>query len=468
MTILMRRTGAGRVPSVASGAFTFVAMIVILVAAGCGGKPQLMPTPNVYAGGGSAPFADVPPALQSNTVEVLYLTDRAPEEGSTPQQPNYGHKRSRSVAFGVCEVRFGEDVSWEELVEASTHKKRSVKLAVEMTKATELCRFPPTPKVLFELPDAKGTAQPSTLRTEVDADVELFRRELTARLAKSDVKDVYIFVHGVKTGFSGSVTTIAELWHFLGREGVPVAYSWPAGGRGLLRGYNYDYNSSEFTVYHLKETLRGIAAIPEVRKVHIIAHSRGTDVVVSAVRELHLEISGGAIGTGATATREALKLGTVVLAAPDLDVDVTIQRTATARLGLVPERSVIYICEKDEALGLSRFLFGSMRLGKLRPDVFTPEELSAMRESKRVAIIDARLEKPGSFGHNYFYSNPAVSSDLILLLRHQLAPGAEHGRPLHASENGFWYMDDKYPGPTTRPASDVPDVAGGASVSSRK
>ena len=85
-------------------------------------------------------------------------------------------------------------------------------------------------------------------------------------------------------------------------------------------------------------------------------------------------------------------------------------------------------------------------------------ELTALRDSKKLSIIDARLQKPGSFGHNYFYANPAVSSDVILLLRHQLPPGAEHGRPLHASPNGFWYIDDKYPGPTTLPA-EVQDSA---------
>ena len=435
----------------AARAVRVLALVAILAGtgagagAGCGGKPQLMPTPNLYATGDPAPFADVPPERRSNHLEILYLTDRKLEEGSTPDRPEYGHKRSRSLAFGVCEVRFGQDVSWTELVKASTTKRRSVKLEVAMTKATELCRFPPTPRTLVELPDPPGTTQPSALQVEHDEALGIAREEFAKRLTASEVKDVYIFVHGVKTGFEGSVTTIAQLWHFLGRQGVAIAYSWPAGGRGLLRGYNYDYNSSEFTVYHLKQTLRAIALFPEVRRIHIIAHSRGTDVVISAVRELHLETAGAG-----RSTREVFKLGTLALAAPDLDVDVVIQRAVTARLGLVPERTVMYICEKDEALGLSRFLFGSMRLGKLQPNVFTPEELAALRASKTVAIIDARLQKPGSFGHNYFYSNPAVSSDLILVLRHGASPGAEHGRPLHASENGFWYIDDKYP--TTHPA----------------
>jgi esterase/lipase superfamily enzyme len=311
---------------------------------------------------------------------------------------------------------------------------------------------------LVDIPES--SAQPTTTSADVDAAYELSENELSARLAKSRVKDVYVYVHGVQNSFADSVLTIAEIYHFLGRQGVAIAYSWPAGGRGLLRGYNYDYNSSEFTVYHLKQMLRKIAANPDVNKIHILAHSRGTDALLSAVRELHLEISGGG-----RSTREVLKLGSVVLAAPDLDVDVVIQRAATARVGLVPERATIYICDKDSALGLSRFLFGSMRLGKLKPEIFTPEELKALRGSRNLAVVDARVEKPGSMGHSYFYQNPAVSSDLILLMRYHLAPGAEHGRPLNATDNGFWSIDDSYgrnldlpdgnDSPTTRPVTVV-------------
>jgi len=419
---------------------------IVALAAGCGGKPQLMATPNLYANCGVDPFPNVSPALQNNKVEVLYVTDRAPEKGSKPEVAEYGHKRSRSVAFGVSEVEFGKDVSWDQMVKASTSAKRSVKLEMVVNKSKELCRFPPTPKTLIEIPSSaeaatRPTTTPSVLQEEVHEALVQCRQELSARLAKSPVKDVYVFVHGVKTGFEGSVQTAAELWHFLGRSGVAVAYSWPAGGKGILRGYNYDYNSSEFTVYHLKETLRAIAGCPDVRKIHIIAHSRGTDVTVTALRELHLEISGGG-----RYTREVLKLGTVVLAAADLDVDVVIQRATTARLGKVPERAVVYISSTDKALGFSRFLFGGMRLGKLKLDIFTKEELAALRTSPYLAIVDARVTKPGSFGHNYFYSNPAVSSDVILVLRYGKAPGAEHGRPLKVEKNGFWEIDDKYPG----------------------
>lgn len=454
-----------------TGPAAALAVVMLFVVAGCGGAPQLMPTPNIYASGERNPFPNVPPAFQNNRAEVLYITDRAPEEGSTPEKPVYGYKRSRSVAVGVAEVQFGKDVSWEQLDAASRTAQREVKLSMTIARTTEIVRFPQTPRTLTELPQPSAVAatrhaatmrsSPATpvpttspgptsapagasLEEELDFDYRVALNELSARLAQTPVKDVYVFVHGYNNNFYDSVTTIAGLWHFLGRQGVPVAYSWPAGHGGLLRGYTYDRESGEFTVYHLKTMLRVIAACPDVRRVHVIAHSRGTDVAISALRELRLEI-GGTSRTGALKTREALKLGTLVLAAPDLDFDVVIQRMVTARLGRLPERFAMYVCSKDEALGMSNWLFGgALRLGKLRSDVFTPQELEELRNMKTVQIIDAQVSKAGAFGHDYFHSNPAVSSDLILLMRYELLPGAEYGRPLTAAASGFWKIDDRY------------------------
>jgi esterase/lipase superfamily enzyme len=53
-------------------------LLVVFVLAGCPG-PHLMPTPNVYVHATSSPFADVAPSLRTNTVDVLYATDRKPQ-----------------------------------------------------------------------------------------------------------------------------------------------------------------------------------------------------------------------------------------------------------------------------------------------------------------------------------------------------------------------------------------------------
>jgi esterase/lipase superfamily enzyme len=427
-----------------------------------------MPTPNIYAYGYRDPFPDVPPEFQNNKVDVLYLTDRKPE-GGTAEHPTYGYERSRSMSFGVAEVRFGKDISWDQLVKDAHTAKRTVKLDRYLAQTTELVRFPPTPRSLLVIPEGSGgvvgaaadaatrASTPTTapvvgevhaanrLREELGDAARAALTEVSARLAKTPQKEIYLFVHGYANTFEDSVTTIAQLWHYLGRQGVPIAYSWPAGHKGLLRGYTYDRESSEFTVYHLKQVIRALASNPDVQKINLIAHSRGNDVLLSALRELHLEISGDGHGTSLT-TRERLKLGTLILAAPDLDVDVVLQRMVTARIGRTPERMTMYVSSTDKALGIASWLFGGdSRLGKLKASIFSPEELDQLRASKTINIVDARLKKIGNFGHDYFHSNPAVSSDLILVMRYHEPPGPEYGRPLGGSKDGFWVVDDKYP-----------------------
>ncbi|HSI34240.1 MAG: alpha/beta hydrolase [Phycisphaerae bacterium] len=423
------------------------AVTLVLLLGGCGAAPlMLMPTPNLYADGLMNPFDDVPPELQNNKADVLYVTDRTPA-GDSPERRRYGFGRSRSVGFGLAEVRLGNNVSWPDLVKASTARVRLVGLPLIVGRVVETGRFAPTPGSLIEVAGSPG-AQASASKERAAED--LFRETLAARLSHTRVKEVYVFVHGYNNTFEDGVTTIAQLWHFFGRQGVPVAYTWPAGSPGALRGYTYDRESSEFTVYHFKQMLRLIASCPDVEKVNLIGHSRGTDVVASGLRELHLEL-----GSQPQQTREALKLGTLVLAAPDMDFDVVLQRMATARIGRVPERSAIYVCNADKALGMASWLFGSLtRLGGIRSTMFSPDEIHTLRAAGKPEVIDAQITDAGAFGHDYFHSSPAVSSDLILLMRYRYLPGAEHGRPLGVNDNGFWVIGNNYPAkpPTTAPS----------------
>ncbi len=411
---------------------------LVALAAGCSSKTYLMPTPNVYTDPGWNPFADVPPLLQGDNVSVLYVTDRVPEE-QTLDHWEYGYDRSRSAAFGEAVVQIGDGMSWDDLVRASRTKKRSKKLELKVTATRELARFAKTPPTLI-LTDAQMASHgaPPVDPAHVDAE-RRFKEELAARLAQTPRKEVFIYVHGFNNTFEDAILTTGEMWHFLGREGVPICYTWPA-GMGVF-GYIYTLASTKFTIYHFKQTLRLIASCPEVEKVHIIAHSRGTAVATATVRELHLEIR----GTGDT--QKTLKLGTVILAAADIDLDIAIARNATERIGRAVERSALYISNRDKALGFSGWLFGGGRLGDVDVKMFDQAEIDALRGSHRFQLIDARVKKRG-LGHSYFHSDPAVSSDLVLLMRYQLLPGAEHGRPLGVSDVGLWIVHDDYPGST--------------------
>jgi esterase/lipase superfamily enzyme len=269
---------------------------------------------------------------------------------------------------------------------------------------------------------------------------ERVRQELRGRLALTSRKAVYVFIHGFNNTFEDAVYVIAELWHFLGRQGIPILYSWPAGYGGGLRGYSRDRESGEFTIFHLKQFLRFLASTPELEEIHLIAHSRGTDVLTSALRELFIEAR--AAGKD---PRRVFKLSNVVLAAADIDFEVVIQRLGAERVGMGIERLTIYVSKGDKAIGFSGCLFVSLRrLGQLRPEDLTEELSRELTRAPWVQIIDANV--PTSFiGHAYFYAHPAVSADLVLLLRDNHPPGSP-GRPLRKHGPNFWQITKDYPG----------------------
>jgi esterase/lipase superfamily enzyme len=164
---------------------------------------------------------------------------------------------------------------------------------------------------------------------------------------------------------------MADLCHFFGREFVCGIFTWPAGGtRGMMAGYNVDRESGEFAVQHLKQAIRLIADTPGVEHVHLMAHSRGTDVLASALRELNIEAY-----EGGTSFSDRFKVKNIVLLAPDIDADVAAAkifgvvsdpdlpygaapqpRKVFSRLGI---RITSYVSPGDKALTLSQYLFGS-------------------------------------------------------------------------------------------------------------
>ena len=53
--------------------------LLLLLAIGLAGcQKQLMPTPNIYLDGRYPLFENLPPEFKTNTVDLLYVTDRAP------------------------------------------------------------------------------------------------------------------------------------------------------------------------------------------------------------------------------------------------------------------------------------------------------------------------------------------------------------------------------------------------------
>ena len=417
---------------------------IALVLVGCAGQRVMMPTPNVHLEPDYDVFGTLDPGLKTTDLQMFFLTDRAPEQDDEGNL-RYGYRRSGSMAFGRVVVEMGQDITWEELVEASRKQRRLKPVALEIIKVEEFIRSAKTPIPFTEV-DGKIVIEPEA-EAEWQSATDAFRSLLVQQLELTPRKEVFIFVHGFHNTFDDATFAMAELWHFLGRIGIPIVYTWPAGYPGLF-GYTYDRESSEFTVYHMRKVIELISSFPEVDKIHLIAHSRGTDVALSALRELTI----GARAAGID-PRERFKVHNLILAAPDLDLEVTNQRMIGDQLSLSVNRFTIYSSPRDRALGSSNLLFRSPegRVGTLGIDEL-PEEVADQMDysNSNFAIVnfegasDATPSGGDRWGHSYFRDAPTVSSDLVLMLRDDLDPGPP-GRPLERIGRKFWRVPSGYP-----------------------
>lgn len=413
-----------------------IVLLSLLLAAGCSDKTFLIATPAVNVGQpGRALFERVPPELQTPDMTILYAADRASVE-DTLLGRRYSDGRADHLVFGKAVIGVKPESTWAELVHASTVKERDHKSWLELKATAEYGQLA---IALNRMEVREGRYQlPQDAAQQLDISRQKLREVLSSQLAQTPKKDVYIFVHGFHNTFEDAVFRLAQMWHFAGRVGVPIAYTWPAGRAGVL-GYAYDRESGEFTTFHLKKFLQAIAAVPEVQRIHLIAHSRGTDVAVTALRELHIEYK--AKGQD---TQKELKLQNLVLAAPDMDADIFEQRFAIEDLHLASNRTTVYLSNTDIALNISRYLFGSgRRLGNLMAGEIKPEARRNLMSLGRFDLIQCNVSG-FSTSHDYAFAHPAVVSDLFRLLRDGLPPGAENGRPMNRPAEGVWEITNDY------------------------
>jgi esterase/lipase superfamily enzyme len=411
----------------------------------------MMPTPDLYIGSEAKPLFAQVAERRSPTIDLLYFTNRAPVVDSKPGLP-YGSERSNSVAFGSARVDLGSGIDWDEVVAASKTADRGQSINLSLADTTERGHYPPTPYVL-QYTGSGFIRDPAVTASHREAEEDL-KREIARRLASAHKKEIVFYVHGVNETFADAAFTTAELCHFLGREHLCAFFTWPAGsGGGLLHSYGQDRESGEFSVVHLKRVIRSMVTLPGIEKVHLLAHSRGADVLIQALRELTIEtyVYGGS-------PRDSLKIENLVLMAADIDAQVVLRHLTL--YGSDPEmpshwqgdqlpppfrgRMTLYTSGSDRALLASALLFRSQRrVGSIGADDLSPHMKDFLREGDFIDIIEAPRKRIDFLGHGYFTNHPAVSSDLIALIRYGLRPG-DAGRPLRQVKAPFvWAIDAK-------------------------
>ena len=203
-----------------------------------------------------------------------------------------------------------------------------------------------------------------------------------------------IFIHGYNTSFDSAVYRATQIAHDSGYPGTPVLFSWASGGS--TKDYVYDRESASVARDQLEVTLR-LLEQSGARRIDIVAHSMGTWVTMEALRQL--AITGNRNLGG--------KLGDVILASPDIDVDVF--KSQMRRYGKPDRPFFLLLSADDRALRLSSILAGNKRVG----DFGDPAVLA---ELGVVAVDVSQKEGGDRLNHTKFADNP----ELVKLLGKRL------------------------------------------------
>jgi esterase/lipase superfamily enzyme len=240
-----------------------------------------------------------------------------------------------------------------------------------------------------------------------------FVQALSARLAAQPKgsRKVLVFIHGYNTLFAEGLYRFAQIVQDSKATAVPVLFTWAS--RGKLRDYIYDTNSATAARDDLEHTLRLVLA-SDADQVNILAHSMGNWVTVETLRQI--KISGD--------LKHADKVGYVLLAAPDIDIDVF--KSQMRRFGKPKKPFYVILSKDDKALWASSLIAGGeTRVGD-DPDYAELEALGAV-------VIDlTAVQGADPFNHGKFAQLAEVAPELQSVLAQGIAtnPGpADATRP---------------------------------------
>ncbi|ASY65188.1 hypothetical protein SJ05684_b42060 (plasmid) [Sinorhizobium sojae CCBAU 05684] len=252
-------------------------------------------------------------------------------------------------------------------------------------------RLPPNPATDF-----------ATLKVE-EIDRPAAQKWLSTSVRKSPDRSVLVFIHGFNNHFEDAVFRFAQIVHDSGAHSAPVLATWPS--RGSLLAYGYDRESTNYTRNEVERLFQYLARDPQVKDVSILAHSMGNWLALESLRQM-------AIRNG----RLPAKFKNVMLAAPDVDVDVF--RSQIADMGRQLPRFTLFVSRDDRALAVSRRVWGNVsRLGAIDPEQSPyKEELAA----NNIAVIDMTKVKSGDRLHHTKF---AESPEIVQLIGTRLSAG---------------------------------------------
>lgn len=335
-------------------------MALCLVATGCAIRPKNVLQPPAVA------------ASDAARVDMLVATTRKPSD-----DPGRLYSGERGTAISLNSITVS--------IPPAQNRK--------IGKVQWPSRVPPNPQREFAVLEVGKVA------SERQA-FDWFRKNRNAK------RQALIFVHGYNSTYADAVFRFAQIVHDAGTDAAPILFAWPS--RAKVFDYLYDKESANYSRRALEDLILQAAKSPDVGDVTILSHSMGTWLAAEALR-----------GVAMREKSIPAKVRNVVLASPDIDIDVF--RRQFIEMGSKRRHFTILTSTRDKALEVSSWLSGGVdRVGgsDLRPYAPLLDQLD-------VSVIDtSSIASKDPLGHTAFADSP----EIIRLLGQRLAGQSLAGR----------------------------------------
>jgi esterase/lipase superfamily enzyme/Tfp pilus assembly protein PilF len=239
--------------------------------------------------------------------------------------------------------------------------------------------------------------------------------------AKAHARQALVFVHGYNVSFDNALRRAAQIAHDIKFDGGVFLFSWPS--RGRVMDYFSDRETVDLATLHLRQFLDRIVAETAVAKVHFIAHSMGSMVLLRALERI--------AGDGASAR---LAIGEVVTASPDIDPDLFAEMTGAIRAR--GGSFTLYASRGDWALRISGLFRDRARAGFIKDKPLIVPGVDTID-------ITAAGTDLFAWNHDIYSSSPLLVADMRRIIGHSERPPDKRTKAferVEAKEGTYWRL----------------------------
>lgn len=267
----------------------------------------------------------------------------------------------------------------------------------------------------------------------------LSRDSLIKKLQYDNKKPLIIWVHGHKNSFQTNFADFAQLAYDININATFLTFDWAS--KNLPEAYKENTQQILISSKHFADLLDDLVKTVKPPRMIIIAHSLGCRLVALTLKELYDKRN------WSDADKE---LSDVIFIAPDIDRKDYSERLNLSLISMVNKLSV-YVSSKDNALLLSKLLYGTRSIGlPIKSSSNTElDEIQAFLYYQKtrphtIDIIDVSYLPIKDFLRHIYFQERPVLEDLHDLIDENIP--AEH-RYLLKYKNGdtkdrvnYWFI----------------------------